>query len=366
MGYSIVDADSREEWNAYLGQIHNADIYFTPEYCKIYEENGEGKAQLFVYTDGDCFICYPYLLRTINDLPWIKPMAISEQLYDIITPYGYGGPLCNAHDPDIREKLFEGFSETFGRYCREHNIVSEFVRFHPFLQNDQDYRAVNPVYSKNTIYIDLTQTEEEINKNFKPDNRNRIRRAHKAGLNVIHSDALEMDELIRLYYTTMDKKQATSYYYFCESFFRNTANFLAGNIRLIEVKYGEKVIVSALFMHYNKYVHYHLMGANKDFLPLAPVNLLISEAIKWAKSQGYHYLHLGGGYNGNDNLFKFKKTFNESATLDYIIGRKIHLPGVYKTLVRHLEMLPDQDYFPLYRHPANATKTLMVSASRVP
>jgi hypothetical protein len=362
MGYTVVDASSMEKWNSYIRQIQNVDIYFTPEYCKIYEENGEGKAQLFIYEEGEYFVCYPYLLRNINCLQSLRSLPIQEQLFDIITPYGYGGPLCNATDLEARKKIFGNFSETFARYCRENNVVTEFVRFHPFIRNDIDYEAVEPAFSKNTIYIDLRSSEEEISRTFKSDNRNRIRRAHKAGLTVVHSETKQIGDLMNLYYSTMEKKQATSYYYFAENFFKNTVDFLGQNVHLIEVHYQERVIVSALFMHYNKYAHYHLMGANQSFLSLAPVNLLISEGIKWAKSQGYHYLHLGGGYNGNDNLFRFKRTFNESAALDYVIGKKVHLPGVYKSLVQQLDKVPtNQDYFPLYRHPAYLQGTVLIA-----
>jgi lipid II:glycine glycyltransferase (peptidoglycan interpeptide bridge formation enzyme) len=150
----------------------------------------------------------------------------------------------------------------------------------------------------------------------------------------------------------MDRNNANSYYYFSENFFANTVEQLAGHIKLFEVKLNDQIIVSSLFMHYNKYAHYHFMGANKEYLRLAPVNLLISEAAMWAKEQGCHHLHLGGGYIGTDNLYRFKRKFNEETALDYYVGKKVHCPDLYIDLLTRLRVDPMSEYFPAYRNPS--------------
>ncbi|PYI57186.1 lipid II:glycine glycyltransferase FemX [Paenibacillus flagellatus] len=349
MKFEVISGDNQERWNHYILLLPEADIYFTAEYCKIYEKNGEGKATLAVYEDGDNIICYPYLLRSINHLPIIRTLDLQEEWYDITTPYGYGGPISNIKEPQKRERLFADFQKRFGQYCQENRIIAEFVRFHPILKNYEYYRAVNPVFMRNTIHVSLEGTEQEINQRFSPDNRNRIRKAKKEGLTTNFSDPKRLEHLVRLYYSTMDRKHANGYYYFSENFFTNTVSLLEGHVQLIEVKAGNLVVASSLFMHYNKYVHYHLMGASREYLRLAPVNLLLSEAIQWAKDKGYQYMHLGGGYTGNDNLFRFKRTFNSESVLDYYIGRKVHLPEVYGHISKCLNM--SDEYFPVYRHP---------------
>ncbi|NHN29390.1 lipid II:glycine glycyltransferase FemX [Paenibacillus agricola] len=366
MSMFILGAEQAEQWNAYLQQVPRSDIYFTAEYCRIYEENGDGQAQLFVYHRGDQFVCYPYLLRNISELPLIARLNLNDKVYDISTPYGYGGPLSNVLDSVERDSLFREFELAFHDYCQEKNIVTEFVRFHPILNNEQDYRAVAPSFVRNTIYINLDHSEEELTKQYSRDNRNRIRRAHKEGLTVAEADIADLSQLLDLYYSTMDKKQAQTYFYFSEQFFANTAKFLGDDVELVEVKYGDKVIASAMFMHKGEFMHYHLMGSNKQFLPAAPINLLIHYAALRAKERGYRYLHLGGGYTGNDNLFRFKRSFNEQQMADFYVGKKIHCPSLYEAITQHIEMpTAAQDFFPVYRHPElQVLPSVLISSSQ--
>ncbi|MDF2713130.1 MAG: hypothetical protein K0R28_55 [Paenibacillus sp.] len=359
MNTLVLESSDATRWNSYISQITEADIYFRAEYCRIYEENGEGAAKLFIYSEGDHFVCYPFLLRCIDDLPAIRDAGIGKSYYDIATPYGYGGPLVSDPSPESRDGLMKRFSAAFHRYCLDQNVVTEFVRFHPILKNHEWYPEVKPSYVKNTICLHLTDDETTITGRYKSDNRNRIRKARKEGLNIVHGETDRLEHLLKLYYSTMDRNHAIPYYYFNESFFLNTVNLLDGNIELFEIMHQDKIIASCLFMHFNHYVHYHLMGSDLEYLKFAPINLLIHEAMLWAKGKGYKYLHLGGGYSGNDSLYRFKKTFNEEKSLDYYVGNRIHMPDVYGKLEEHIRELAEEDYFPIYRHPSLRQKLLM-------
>jgi hypothetical protein len=352
MSYTVLSAQQADEWHSYLDRAVQSDIYFTPEYCRIYEENGDGNAQLFVYSHDNDFVCYPYLLRNISALPLIDSLQLNHDVFDITTPYGYGGLLTNVREPENKASLIRRFEDVFHEYCRVNHIVSEFVRFHPLIKSCDDYKAVDPSFVRNTIYIDLGVSEEEIQRRYSRDNRNRIRRALKEGLTVGFSNSGELTELLALYYSTMDKKQANPYYYFSEQFFNNTVGFLGDRIELVQVKHGDKVIASALFMVYGEFIHYHLMGSDKQFLPAAPVNLLLHFAVLQAKARGYRYLHLGGGYTGNDNLFRFKRSFNEQEMADFYVGKRVHCSSLYEAIVQQVDLHPAvQDFFPIYRHP---------------
>jgi len=350
MEIKVLGVAEASEWHEYLKKLRTADIYFTPEYCRIYEENGEGIAQLFIYKDGNQFIYYPYILREIHYSH--GPTANKDaNLYDITTPYGYGGPLTNAEGREARIKIFSDFEDVFHQYCVDQHIISEFVRFHPLLCNYEDYSAVEPTFIRNTIYIDLRLSADELWSNYSKNNRNRIRRSQKEDLTVTVGKYEDMEAFIRLYYSTMEKKQADDYYYFSKKFMWNTVDFLQGNIDLMEVSYGNQVIASCLFMHYDNYVHYHLMGSDQQYLSYCPVNLLIHRAALWAKEKGYQFLHLGGGYEDNDNLLRFKRGFNVLDTANFYIGRKIHCLESYHWILQQMQLNLDHGntYFPAYR-----------------
>lgn len=98
------------------------EIYFENEYAKIYELNGDGKVEKFKYESEDGRVEYLFLKRKIE--------LSKEEYYDIITPYGYGGPLFFPESSEKLPKLTSDFREEFEDYCKKNKIVSEFIRFH--------------------------------------------------------------------------------------------------------------------------------------------------------------------------------------------------------------------------------------------
>lgn len=345
MLYKVLSVAEKNQWQAYMKRIPEADIYFTAEYCQIYENNGEGTAQLFVYEDGDDCICYPYLLREIEAFS-----ASREQLYDITTPYGYGGPLTNIQEEAKRKSHFACFEEVFGQYCREQHIVTEFVRFHPLIHNERDYGSVSPVLNRNTVSLTLQEDEAALMDSLRNKGRNRVKYAMKQGLEVTQEGLDHLEWFAENYAKTMEKNQADSYYYFNESFFRDTMELLEGHLTTFAVRYEGEVIASCMFMHYNDYVSYHLTGSRQEYLHLAPSNLLIWHAAAWFGKLGYKSLHLGGGYRDDDDLLRFKRNFTKNPLLEFYIGKKIHLPEQYERMTRGINTAGG--FFPLYRHPA--------------
>ncbi|WNS81216.1 GNAT family N-acetyltransferase [Domibacillus sp. DTU_2020_1001157_1_SI_ALB_TIR_016] len=348
MVFKVLGISEKDEWQAYMAKLPRADIYFTAEYCQIYENNGEGKAQLFVYEDGDACICYPYLLREIDS--WMLGPDEQGTLYDITTPYGYGGPLSNIQDEQERKIHYEIFQQLFGEYCKSHNIVAEFVRFHPLIHNERDYQSVSPILNRNTVSLTLQEDEAALMDSLRNKGRNRVKYAMKQGLQVTQEGLDHLGWFAENYAKTMEKNQADSYYYFNESFFRDTIELLEGNITTFAVRYEGEVIASCMFMHYNDYVSYHLTGSKQEYLHLAPSNLLVWHAAAWFGKLGYKSLHLGGGYRDDDDLLRFKRNFTKNPLLDFYIGKKIHIPEQYERLTKGIDIAGD--FFPLYRHPA--------------
>ncbi|UHA71970.1 lipid II:glycine glycyltransferase FemX [Paenibacillus sp. 481] len=351
MQVQILDVNSRDEWDQLIQRIPRADVYFTADYCRIYEHHLEGQAQLFVYRQDDDFICYPYLLRDISTLPFMDQLHFGSGAQDITTPYGYGGPICNVQQKERRAELFRQFEHEFDAYCQEQHIVTEFVRFHPLLRNWHDYTAVEPTFSRHTAFIDLSLNEAEICKHYSRNKRNQIRRAREDGLAVQHRSIDEIDDFLALYYATMDHCRAQPYYYFSRSFMERTCAYLAEHIALMEVTFAGEVIVSCLVMHYGDYAHYHLMGLNREKVRYSPVNILVHEAALWAKRLGCKWFHLGGGATGDDSLYRFKREFNERTQAEFYVGRRIRRPDMYQALIERSAHRETGHFFPFYRDP---------------
>lgn len=321
------------------------DIYFTDDYCKIYEKNGEGILETFVLEESNAKLIYKFLKREIKSID-------GKVYFDITTPYGYGGPLIISENKEYNTRLIEKFKVSFKEYCKNNNIVSEFVRFHPIEKNYlgmEDYMEIEHI--RDTVYIEIGD-EDKILDNMVSECRTAIRKAIKNNVEIV--ETRDLKEFKRLYIDTMKKNNATEYYFFSDEFLNNTMDFLSGNIKIFNAKYNGKVVSSVMSISYGEYIHYHLSGSDSDYSKYRPVNLLIYEMCIWGNKIGAKYLHLGGGYSGNDdNLFRFKKKFSKYGRGKFYIGKKIYIQDIYDKLVEENNKIKEgainQGYFPLYR-----------------
>jgi lipid II:glycine glycyltransferase (peptidoglycan interpeptide bridge formation enzyme) len=327
------------------------DIYFTPQYCKIYENNGDGILKNFSMNSRYGKVYYNFLIREID---WVID---NKRYYDITTPYGYGGPLFYDYetDEDLKNLILE-FKEEFEEYCQENDIVSEFIRFHPLIKNYlfmDNYMEISHI--RDTVYIKL-DSEKQIWHDMESTCRNKVRKAEKNNVYIeLNNSEESLQTFIKLYNRTMVKNNAISYYFFKDKFFYDTMELLKGNIYIFNAVYDSKIISSALIMKYNEFAHYHFSGADPEYLKLAPNNLLLYKVALWAYENGCKYFHLGGGYLGNnDSLFEFKKSFSKNNLLKFYIGKKIHNKEIYIKLTEEWEKVNNNkekknNFFPIYR-----------------
>ncbi|SHK17242.1 Acetyltransferase (GNAT) domain-containing protein [Clostridium cavendishii DSM 21758] len=326
--YKILNSDAIE-WNKYIEKLpfEKRDIYFTREYLKLYEINGDGTAKLFVYEEDKNIAIYPFLIREIEGY------SLDNTYYDMESAYGYGGPVVSNENDN---KFLQNFERIFIQYCNDNNIIAEFIRFNPCIKNEKIFtNNIAVIKNRTTVSLNLNKTIDDIWKNdIKSKNRNMIRKAEKNGLYVeIKNDYSTFKEI---YEETMGKVSAYEYYYFKPSYYDNMEN--DKNYIMLNVKLEDKIIASAIFMKYGEYFHYHLAGSRKEYLGFAPNNLLLWEAIKYANQNGYKLFHFGGGLTNSleDNLFKFKSSFSNDS-LEFYIGKRIHNVEIYNFLINKWE-----------------------------
>ena len=80
-------------------------------------------------------------------------------------------------------------------------------------------------------------------------------------------------------------------------------------------------------------MHYHLSGSYNEYRQYSAGNLLLYEAACWGSESGIQYFHLGGGMKPNDSLFGFKKQFNKTGSIPFVVGRTIFEETSYHTLL---------------------------------
>ena len=120
------------------------DIYFNPEYGKLCELVDGGKWAEYSLSTSSGKITNSFIMRPA---PWLLD---GKQYYDIVTPYGYGGPII--HEASDKPRLLMEYQRRFKEYCIENAIVCEFIRFHPIFKNYEDFDGIyDVVYSRHTV-----------------------------------------------------------------------------------------------------------------------------------------------------------------------------------------------------------------------
>lgn len=330
---SVFSINESNKWNEIVKGFNNYDVYYLPDYTKAFQIHGDGEPLLFYYEDGNIKAMNVVLKRDIAKDKKFSGKLQENSYYDITTPYGYGGFLIEG---EVTQESLKCLDDEYSSLCKQEGIISEFVRFHPVLNNSESAEKIYEISNfGKTITLKL-ESQEQVWGDFTPKNRNVIRKAKKSGVEIYWGrDAKLFSNFIDLYNDTMDKDNAKDYYYFKKNFYNSVLHDLKFNSMMFYAIYQEKIIAMSMIMHSNQQMHYHLSASNREYQNLAPTNLLLYEVGCWGSENGYKTFHLGGGLGSSeDNLYKFKKAFNRNSDYTFAIGKKIFDEEKYNELVK--------------------------------
>lgn len=324
------------------------DIYFEEKYGRLYEKMENGKVNTFEYKNELGSIKNMFIKREI-------PIKIDNKIYyDLITPYGYGGPIImNFVNNESKHKLVQEYYKSFRDYCEENYIVSEFIRFHPILGNYNDFKDIyNVQYMRKTLGTSLKDFDDPVQSEFSKSCRKVIRRALRDGITFkIEENPNNVDEFINIYNSTMDRNEAIEYYYFGVEYFNHIINNFKENVILVKVIYEGKTIASGLYFVFDKTIHIHLSGTLNEYLEFSPAYILRYAVTLWGKENCYELIHHGGGRSNSeeDSLFKFKKRFAKNTEFDFYVGKKVWNRNIYNKLCESKGVNESAEFFPAYR-----------------
>lgn len=344
----VYDLEKNDKWDDIVKSFDDYDIYWLSGYVRAFQIHGDGEPLLLFYEDDSSRGINVVMKRDISDDNNFKTKIEKNAYYDVTTPYGYGGWHFEGNLSDIN-----AFEKEYEMWCKDNNIVSEFVRFHPVMENASE--SYNDYYEKtflgNTVAVEL-DSEEAIWERFSSSNRRHIKVSNKEGVEIrIETSKEAFDIFQEIYKTTMNQDDATSYYYFKEDFFESVRNDLAGNYKLFTAYLNGKPIASSIMLFDGKYMNYHLSGQLFEYRRYAGTNKLLYEAAKWGCEQGYEWLHLGGGLGAKEGpLYDFKKSFyKKGEDKEFFVGKKIVDKEKYDYLVLLRNDELSEGFFPRYR-----------------
>lgn len=245
------------------------DIYFDKNYGKLYEKAEGGKAVCWKYSGEEGQISNQFILRKI---PYDSG---KEEWYDIVTPYGYGGPVIERISTS-KEELIVAYEKAFGEYCRKNRIVSEFVRFHPIINNGADFQSIyNSQCIRHTVGTNLKAYDDPVTVEFSKKCRKNIRQALNKGVTWKITEIPDrLDGFREIYYSTMDRNNAGKYYYFDDEYFSNCLKWYKKQLLVVEAIYEKKTIAAGLCFISGNTIHIHLSGTLSEYLYLSPAYIL--------------------------------------------------------------------------------------------
>ncbi|MBL4889046.1 MAG: GNAT family N-acetyltransferase [Candidatus Lindowbacteria bacterium] len=286
------------------------DIYFQEEYIKLHLNDGD---EIFSYTCEE----NGKLFRNISikrPITQIGSKTLESGLFDLETPYGYGGYFSNTSDQDFVERSFCKLREL----CSDQNIVAEFVRFHPFNQFPRQHQKqlVKIEPNRHAVFVDL---ETKISDGYSSSLTRNLKSAKEHGLTVEEADFESgLDTFIPMYIKTMERNRAGKFYFLPREYFDELGQLKAS--RLFFTRFENQIINGFIILESKPMAYYHLGATHPDFYALHPNPFLFDFLIRKYQSQGYLCFYLGGGNKSTpeDTLFKFKKKFSNTV-LDYYI-----------------------------------------------
>lgn len=349
--FLIVKSDEENKWNEIVKRLKNYDVYYLLDYVKAFNLHGDGEPILFYYEDECIKALNVVMKRDISLDENFRGKINSDTYFDISTPYGYGGFIIEG-EPSAES--LKNMEENYVSLCQEQGIISEFVRFHPVLDNAKELKSIYVIQCLGkTVTVDL-DSREKVWDNFIGKNRNVIRKSIKSEVEIFWGRSPNLiEKFLSMYNATMDKDNAQDYYYFKEDFYNSILNDLKYNSMIFYAVYEKKIIAMSMILYSNVQVHYHLSASDRVYQRLAPSNLLLYEVACWASENGYKTFHLGGGLGSKeDGLYSFKKVFNKNSNTTFSIGKKIFNQEKYEELLSIRKEAQDDinsGFFPAYR-----------------
>lgn len=323
------------EWDRRLLERGVADAYLRSGYVTASAVLDPGEPAFLCYEDRHGSIFLPLIVRAL-------PHADAA---DLVTPYGYGGPVA------VGEPSLEDFSVAFAQWSAQRSAVTAFMRFHPLFANERTAPAGTEVVRlTGTVAWRLAQIED-LASNMHAHHRRAVRKAHANGIDVRAVPATEsLERFVALYEVTMRRQQAADYYFFPPGYWQALAAGLDDGLIIFEAVLGGEVVAALLCMATKPWLHYHLGATADEARVVGASNALFLAAAEWGKARGYTHFHLGGGVGGGDDgLLKFKLRFDPGGMLPFHIGKAVLDPARYAELAGSASTA---GFFPAYRAPA--------------
>ena len=354
--FQIWDAACRqdvEKWTHCWKSWPHREVFAHPNYTKLFVD-GTSRALCAVLSVEGVTVLYPFIFRNLVAEPFWRPEL--PLAADVITPYGYGGPFV--WGGQITREITASFWNAFDQWARDHNVVSEFIRFALFSDELLDYPGkVCDRYPNVVRELDLE--DDELWMDFKHKVRKNIKKARRSGVQIeLDPAGKKLDSFLRVYAGTMCRRSALEEYYFQRQFFESIHDGLDGQFLYFHAVYKNQIVSTELVLVSADTVYSFLGGTDHGAFDVRPNDLLKFEIIQWARRNDKKRFVLGGGAQPEDGIYQYKLAFAPSGRVLFRTGERVLREDLYAALVENRrnaahsvdqDWNPQPEFFPRYR-----------------
>ena len=351
--FSIFDASNAADRDAWLHAWRSwpgREVFAHPDYGSLFARKNDRLICAAAQTPNGG-VLFPFLLRPLAEEPWAEP---GEQLFDLVSPYGYGGAFCW----DTTDEEAGAYWSEFETWCKTQGVVSSFVRLSLFPEQVLPFNG-NVESNQSNIVRSLDLDPDALWRDYEHKVRKNVNRARQSNLTLeLDPTGARLDDFLTIYHATMDRRDAEGSYFFPREFFESIVRNLPGQYMFFHVLDDGRMVSTELALVSVNYVYSFLGGTLPDAFPLRPNDLLKHEIILWTREAGKRAFVFGGGYGGDDGIYRYKKSFAPSGSVPFSVGTKIHDAAAYARLVERRRQWENQNnhdwqlragWFPEYR-----------------
>lgn len=351
------------QWGEYYDRLTQKSVYHSPDYIRFLENHYQDNAELFVFGDEERFVYYPYFRKRLDRLPFAGELPFDASKYcDISSSWYYGGPLYRYERTD--EEFHAGFLRSFREHAAGTGIVTEFIRFDPNLLNRRYYAGETTFFDRETVYVDMAKTEDDIWNGFSADNRRRVRnlksRHQYDVLAVSDSDEERWRLFYGLYSSEIRRKNAPLHLRLPFSFFEGLRRALTDNCLLVAVE-KDGIFSGGALILFDEHAAFLYLSATRPALWREGItNFLYYHCILLARERGASVFDLMGGREG---VYRFKSQFS-LLRREFFTAKVVHQRSIFEYLCR-TDKTYDTLYFPPYRSNEQAESGTSATAQTV-
>lgn len=220
-----------------LDALPSPDVYFLPGYGRAAAIADRGEWVLLEAFDGAWQM--PLIVRTLSD-----------GAKDATSPYGYSGVYVapSLSPVQIQQAWSGGVS-----WLRELGMISVLLRHSPLVPQAYDLPGLRSIISGHpTIVLEPVDAETAWS-NMESRCRNQTRKALKNGYTgavrqVADQDLAPHSDFRRLYQQTMERRGATSWFFFGDAYYQALLSGLGSNLHITEVRDAAGAVVSSCLL----------------------------------------------------------------------------------------------------------------------